>query len=146
MPIKYILDNDNSLVLYEISGVVTPTDIESVSHEVMEKIEKDRSYNEFYLITDTTAYWAASKEYYERIRDDMVQRDKRYGYKRNKSALVTTDPYGRMVVPLWKEVTSENQEYGGETEVFETVETAVEWLGVELDNIENNIEKIKDIA
>lgn len=146
MPIKYILDNDNSLVLYEISGVVTPDDMQNMSREVMGKIEKDRTYNEFYLIADSTAYWAASKEYYERIRDDMVQRDKQYGYKRNRSALVTADQYGKMVVPLWKAVTSENEEYAGETEVFETVETAVEWLGVELDNIKNNIKKIKDPA
>lgn len=142
MPIKYILDNENNFVLYEISGVVNPEDLTAMSQEFMGKIEQNRSYNEFYLFTETTAYWAASKEYYERMRDDIVQRDKKHGYKRNRTALVTFDQYGKMVVPLWKAVTDENEDYIGETEIFECIQTASDWLGIKLDNVEKNITQL----
>lgn len=143
MSIRYILDNENEFVLYEISGTVSPKNIADMSHQIMSKIDKDNSYKEFYLFSDTTAYWAASKAYYEQITEGMAQRDKEHGFQRQKTALVALDPYGKLAIPLWKAVANRDDAFQGETEVFENIEVAVEWLGVELADVQTKIKNIK---
>lgn len=145
MPIRYILDNDHAFVLCEISGIVKLCDIERMSHEIMGKVEKSLSYKEFYMFSENSAYWAASKEYYEQVKDEMVQRDKEFGYKREKIALVTFDEYGKMVVPMWKAVTNDDAEFLARTEVFQNVAEAVSWLDIRLDMVEAKLDQIHSV-
>jgi len=145
MPIRYILDNDNAFVLFEISGIVKPDDIERMSCEIMARVVKDRSYKEFYMFAEDSAYWAASKDYYEKVKDDMVRRDKKFGYRRGKVALVTFDEYGQMVVPIWKTVTNEDEEFTGEAEVFQDVPKAVAWLEIKLDIVQEKLNEIQTV-
>lgn len=143
MPIRYILDNDNAFILYEISGIVKPDDIERMSNEIMKKIEKKRAYKEFYMFSEDSAYWAASKDYYEQVKDDMIRRDKEFGFQRGKIALVTFDDYGKIVVPMWKTVTNEDEDFHGQAEVFQDVSKAVEWLDIKLDMVQAKLERIQ---
>ncbi len=114
-----------------------------MSQEIMGKVKKDRPYKEFYLFSENSAYWAANKEYYEKVKDDMVRRDKEFGYKREKIALVTFDDYGKIVVPMWKAVSDGDEEFLGRTEVFEDVSKAVAWLELKLEVVEEKLNEIQ---
>lgn len=143
MPIKYILDNENCLVLYEISGVVNPEDIDRISDDITEQVEPESSYKEFYMFKDDAAYLAVSKGYFEKIRDEILLRNEQDNYRRNKTALVTFDTYGKMVIPLWKEMANRDHTFGCETEAFDNVAAAADWLGVEVGVVEDSLNKIK---
>lgn len=143
MPIKYILDTENSLVLYEISGVVNPDDIDRISDDITARVEPESSYKEFYMFKDDAAYLAVSKGYFEKIRDEILQRDEQNSYRRDKTALVTFDTYGKMVIPLWKEMANRDASFRCETEAFDSVAAAADWLGVGLSIVEDSLDKIK---
>lgn len=141
MPIKYILDNN--IIVYEISEALNFETIEILSHKILDEIIPDTSYLELYLIKENAAYLSVKNGYYEKFRNLIFAQNEIRNFPTDKAAIVTFDAYSRKVMPLWRSIVSMRPDYRGETEIFDNIEIAADWLGVQLEDVQNMIEKIK---
>jgi hypothetical protein len=142
VPVSGTTDNSTGLIAMYFSGVITLEEINAAHDEIANSVQKNIGYVEINFQDKDSKFHNIDIGSMRVIKEQVVEKFEKNQIIRHKVGAILLGKEASIIYPLWRSMVEPDDKIKTKYQVFDTIESACAWLGVDLESTINLLKKI----